>query len=83
MSQTRRAFLRSVGAVGAALPFARLLAAEAAHAQQAMGPLRFVGVYHPHGATSPLYLRRAGETDTAFDLRAPGSVLAPFIYTIF
>lgn len=78
MSQTRRAFLRSVGAVGAALPLARMLAAEEAHAQQGAGPLRFVGVYHPHGATSPLYLRRAGETDTRFDLRTPGSVLAPF-----
>lgn len=76
--RTRRAFLRSLGWAAAAVPFSRVLAHDVAHAQTGMGPLRFVGVYHPHGVSSPLYLRRAGETDTQLDLTAPDSVLAPF-----
>lgn len=75
---TRRRFLRTLGSGAAAIPFARLLASDVAHAQTGMGPQRFVGVYHPHGASSPLYLRRPGATDTQLDLGAPDSVLAPF-----
>ncbi len=72
----RRAFLKSVGAAATALPFYRLL--EASAVQAAEGPLRFVGVYMPHGVAAPLYNRQAGETETNFNLKFPGSVLAPF-----
>jgi hypothetical protein len=77
LARSRRAFLRSVGRAAAALPFYRLIEGSAVHAA-GDAPLRFVGYYHPHGCSSPLFNRQAGETDTSFSLGFSDSVLAPF-----
>ena len=78
LARSRRAFLRTVGGAAAALPFYRLLEASAAHAAAGDAPQRFIGLYAPHGIADPLYRRRPQETETAYDLRFAGSVLAPF-----
>jgi len=41
-------------------------------------PLRFIGVYHPHGIAAELFARREGETETSFALDYPDSPLQPF-----
>lgn len=75
---SRRSFLRAVGAAAAALPFYRLLENNVARADGATPPLKFVGVGLFH-ATSHLYhARRAGETDTQYDLSYADCVLRPF-----
>lgn len=74
--RSRRAFLRSVGQAATALPFYRLL--EASAVQAADPPLRFIGVYTPHGIAAPLFDRQQGETETTFNLGFKDSVLAPF-----
>ena len=51
MKTSRRGLLKGLGAFGA-LPF--MPALEASAAGQG-GPLRFFGIYYPHGASSPLY----------------------------
>jgi len=70
--------LKSVGAGAAALPFFKLLEDSAVNAQAAAPPLRFIGIYHGHGIAFEHWTRRPGETDTSFDLKFPGSSLAPF-----
>ena len=54
---TRRSFLKAVGVGATALPFYRLLENSVlAQAGQPL-PLRFCGIYHPHGSprsSSPL-----------------------------
>jgi len=46
-SNTRRSFLRAMGAGFAALPFARLLEDSVAQAAGETLPLKFVTIYHP------------------------------------
>lgn len=75
---TRRQFLRALGASAAAFPLANMLSHSVARAAAGAGPQRFIGVYHPHGATSPLYRMRAGETVSNYDLSYPDCVLSPF-----
>ncbi len=72
---SRRTFLRHVGLAAASLPFFKSLEASA---DETPPPLRFVGLYHPHAASSPLYTMRPGETETTFDLSYPNCVLSPF-----
>ena len=73
-----RSFLKAVGAGAATLPFFKMLEDSAVNAQAAAPPLRFIGIYHPHGIAFEHWTRRPGETDTSFDLKFPGSSLAPF-----
>lgn len=54
-SATRRSFLRAVGAGAAALPFYRLLEDHVAKAYGETLPLRFIGVYHPHGIAAEYF----------------------------
>jgi hypothetical protein len=71
---SRRRFLAALGvlALGQGLP--RNLRAEVAPAKAgARRPLRFVGVYAPHGCAYELW--KPGDN---FELRGPGSTLAPF-----
>jgi hypothetical protein len=77
-ARTRRAFLRSVGHAATALPFYKLLESSAVKAATGESAQRFIGVYTPHGIAAPLFDRRAGETETSFDLKFAHSVLAPF-----
>src|SRR5215203_4477309 len=82
--RSRRRFLQTVGLGAATLPFFRLLESSAVHAAEDNLPLSFVGLYHPHGASSPLFRRRAEDTETSFELNyvepisGAQSVLAPF-----
>lgn len=75
----RRAFIKAVGAGLASLPFVRPL--ELAYAQSVGSsdlPLRFIGLYHPHGICAEYFVRKAGETEADFDLGFENSVLQPF-----
>jgi Protein of unknown function (DUF1552) len=80
----RRRFLQTLGLGAVSLPFLRLLESSAVHAAEDNLPLSFVGLYHPHGASSPLFRRRAEDTETSFELNyvepisGAQSVLAPF-----
>jgi hypothetical protein len=72
----RRSILKALGAF-ATLPLGELLSRSIAHAQSAAPPLKFIGLYHPHGVSSDHYLRRPGETDTQFDLNFADCALTP------
>jgi hypothetical protein len=74
----RRAFLRAVGAGFAALPFYRLV--ENSYAQSVGGelPLKFIGVYHPHGLCAEYWAMRASDTETSFDITYENCSLQPF-----
>jgi hypothetical protein len=74
----RRALLAGLGAGAAALPFVRLVRRWRREEAGVPQPLRFIGVYHPHGIAAELFARREGETETKFDLRYPDSPLQPF-----
>lgn len=78
-SPHRRAFLKAVGASLATLPFYRML--EHAFAQSVGGeapPLRFIGVYHPHGIAAEHYVMRDTDTERTFDLRFEHSIVRAF-----
>jgi hypothetical protein len=74
----RRALLAGLGAGAAALPFVHLVRRWRREEAGRPQPLRFIGVYHPHGIAAELFARREGETETRFDLRHPDSPLQPF-----
>jgi hypothetical protein len=76
MKLPRRSLLKALGAF-ASLPLGRMLVRSEAQAQGMPAPLRFIGVYHPHGISADCYARRAGETDTTFSLSFTDSALAP------
>lgn len=79
ISRHRRAFLKSVGAGLATLPFYRML--EHSFAQSAGGespPLKFIGLYQPHGIAAEHYVMRESDTERAFDLRFEHSTLRAF-----
>jgi hypothetical protein len=73
----RRSVLKALGAF-ASLPLGRLLESSIAQAQTASTPLKFIGVYHPHGLSMECYARRPGETETNFALDFTDSSLTPF-----
>jgi hypothetical protein len=70
---SRRAFLRAVGVGAASLPFFKVLENSAVNAEAAQAPLRFVGVYHPHGVAKELWRPGPG-----FDIRYDNCSLSPF-----
>lgn len=69
----RRRFLQSLGVCAAAMPALASRVAVASEADVGLSPLRFVGVFMPHGVVAEYY--RPGE---GFDLRADKCLLAPF-----
>ncbi len=75
IARDRRAFLRTVGSAAVALPFFRLL--EGSAVGQNADAMRLVTVYHPHAASSPLFGRQSGESETSFSLTYADSVLSP------
>jgi hypothetical protein len=77
MKFPRRSVLKALGSFSA-LPIGQLLFRSVAQAQGMMPPLKFVGLYHPHGVAAECYNRRAGETETQFDLNFANSALTPF-----
>jgi hypothetical protein len=74
---TRRTVLKALGAF-AALPIGELLHRSIAYAQGTPLPLKFVGIFHPHGVSTQCYNLRDGETETAFNLSFTDSSLTPF-----
>ena len=54
--QRARSFLRAVGAGAVALPFYRLVEDHFAKADGETLPLRFIGVYHPHGIAAEYFV---------------------------
>jgi hypothetical protein len=77
-SQTRRAFLRAMGAGLAALPCSRLLENSVAQAAGEALPLKFITIYHPHGVSAEFWAMKAADTETAFDIAYPNCSLQPF-----
>jgi hypothetical protein len=74
---TRRSIMKALG-VFATLPIGRLLSSSIAQADGLALPLKFVGVYHPHGLSTQCYNMRDGESETSFDLSFADSSLTPF-----
>jgi len=74
----RRAFLKAVGTSLAALPICRPLEHAFAQSMGETLPLKFIGVYQPHGIAAEYYTMRATDTETAFDLRYDHCPLAAF-----
>ncbi|MEO1266564.1 MAG: DUF1552 domain-containing protein [Myxococcota bacterium] len=74
MTLTRRSFLRALGAGAASLPFIGMLERSVFGNEPGRVAKRFIGVYHPHGASSPLYLNPEGD----YSLTFPNCVLSPF-----
>jgi hypothetical protein len=77
-SNTRRAFLRAMGAGFGALPFAGLLENSVAQAAGEALPLKFITIYHPHGLSAEYWAMKAGDTETAFDIGYTNCSLQPF-----
>src|SRR5258706_14197951 len=78
VSNTRRAFLRAMGAGLAALPCSRLLENSVAQAAGEALPLKFITIYHPHGVSAEYWAMKTGDTETAFDIGYANCSLQPF-----
>src|SRR3954453_23600370 len=76
--RTRRSFLKCVGAAATALPFYKMLEDNVAWADGTPPALKFVGVGAYHCTSHQIYARRAGETDTQYDISYADSCLKPF-----
>jgi hypothetical protein len=86
---TRRSFLKAVGAGATALPFYRLLENSVLAQTGAPMPLRFCGIYHPHGISMEYFAMLNGrfsglanDTETNFNITYTNNntqcVLQPF-----
>jgi len=76
-ASNRRTFLRTVGAGFASLPFFKLIENSYAQSGGATLPLKFIGIYHPHGVSAEYWAQRDSDTETAFDLEYENCSLAP------
>lgn len=74
----RRSFIKAVGAGLAALPFCRPIEDSFAQSAGEDLPLRFVGVYHPHGISAEYFVMRDSDTETDFDISYENCALQPF-----
>lgn len=77
MKISRRTLMKTLGAF-AALPIGRMLQSSITHAAGSPLPLKFIGIFHPHGLSTQCYNLRDGETETSFDLGFTDSSLMPF-----
>ena len=73
----RRTFLKALGSSIVALPLVDMLADSVAHAADGQ-PLKFIGVYHPHGVAAEYWVMQDGDTETSFDITYENCSLAPF-----
>lgn len=60
------------------LPLINLLSHSVAQAEGEDMPLRFIGMYHPHGVAAEHWVMRDTDTEDNFDLQFEGSSLSPF-----
>src|SRR5690606_31729690 len=74
----RRSFIKAVGAGLAALPFARPIEDSFAQSAGEALPLKFIGVYHPHGISAEYFVMRESDTESNFDLTYENCCLQPF-----
>ncbi len=74
----RRSFIKAVGAGLAALPFCRPIEDSFAQSAGEELPLKFIGVYHPHGVSAEYFVMRDGDTETDFDIGYENCSLQPF-----
>jgi len=77
-SSARRSFLKAMGGGAAALPFISMLSDSVAQEGGDDLPLKFIGVYHPHGVAAEHWVMQGGDSETDFDLHRANSSLAPF-----
>jgi hypothetical protein len=73
----RRSFLKSIGSGLIALPFVDMLADSVARAADDQ-PLKFIGIYHPHGVAAEYWAMRSTDTETSFDIAYENCSLKPF-----
>jgi hypothetical protein len=76
-ASNRRTFLRTVGAGFASLPFFRLIENSYAQSSGDTLPLKFIGIYHPHGVSAEYWAQRGTDTETQFDLGYENCSLSP------
>lgn len=74
----RRSFLKAIGGGAASLPFVGMLADSAAQAAGEELPMKFIGIYHPHGICAEYWGMQEGESETNFDLQFENCSLSPF-----
>jgi hypothetical protein len=77
-STHRRSFLKAVGAGLATLPFYRPLEHAFAQSMGEALPLKFIGVYQPHGVCAEYYSMRRHDTEKHFDIGYENCTLAAF-----
>jgi hypothetical protein len=77
-STHRRTFLKAVGTGLATLPFYRPLEHAFAQSMGETLPLKFIGVYQPHGIAAEYYVRRPHDSERAFNLRYDNCTLSAF-----
>jgi hypothetical protein len=77
-SSARRSFLKAMGGSAVAVPFLSMLSDSAAQSGGDELPLKFIGVYHPHGVAAEHWAMQSGDSETEFDLQRQNSSLAPF-----
>ncbi len=78
VSVHRRSFIKAVGTSLAALPFCRPIEDSFAQSAGEELPLKFIGVYHPHGISAEYFVMRDSDSESSFDLRFENSCLEPF-----
>lgn len=78
LSVHRRSFIKAVGASLAALPFCRPIENSFAQSAGEELPLKFIGVYHPHGISAEYFVMRDSDSETNFDIAYDNCVLQPF-----
>jgi hypothetical protein len=77
-SPARRSFLKAIGSGAVALPFAGVLSDSVAQEAGEELPLKFIGMYHPHGVSAEYWAMRDGETEDSFDIAYENCSLQPF-----
>lgn len=78
LSVHRRSFIKAVGAGLAALPFCRPIENSFAQSAGEQLPLKFIGIYHPHGISAEYFAMRDSDTESAFDIVYENCSLQPF-----
>jgi Protein of unknown function (DUF1552) len=78
LTPSRRSFLKAIGAGLAAFPLIDMLADSVAQAAGEELPLKFMGIYHPHGLAAEHWVMRSTDTETDFDINFEHSSLQPF-----
>lgn len=74
----RRSFLKALGASAATAPFVGMLSDSVAQDAGETLPLRFIGVYHPHGVSAEYWAMKSTDTEASFDIGYENCSLQPF-----